>query len=565
MNDEINSALTVCSKFEESRSKFGGKCAGLKLLDILTREYTISELSQKNSSLVNVPHFNVDNSIFEKYELFIEREVGDNFQLIEKKENLLYKKLEMILNLSNSIDDFFNNFLEKAIQWMKSHRISGEMWHFRGSTTNEDWINKELFGSLPTVSIGNFDLKYSRLDGNILHSLDRLKEDPEKNTKKLIQLWEERENRQVLRKTVFYRGIFDVFNEYYILKRLNPELLNDKLSIAIMPSIISNNKEVYSIHSTIYSSIYSEQKSPTRIELTKILQNRGNLENEILPLQLVEIDEVHTVVYPSTDIERYKDGAFESIFDEYQRKNPYVINGKNCALSKSQLSHLKDFSKFCEKKLGFPIDLECIILDDPNYYDLAIFPVQIRPIPRNISKEEIEIPGDAILLTKTPFVYGVFEHHAKLLDKSGYSPIEGVDESKFLIPYTQQSKYSGLAKITLDASTALSHDMAFLPSGLRTWDSVYTLVYEKRRDKYAQIGFIGGDDTIHSYINQDSYFRDDLHIQYSFSPMSISIKSDGMRGIIYMTKEQQELFNTSSKTPRPQKYIDHYLSGEIPF
>ena len=564
MNKYIASAQKIDSAFEKKRKQYGGKIAGLSLLEKLIYMYEQENSNEYDFSLNNVPSFSVDLHVFERYEKFLDLHIGDDFNKLDLKRNLLKKKLEFILNSTSVTERFFEKYYQDFTSWIKNNKISSSSWHFRSSTTGEDWIKKEFYGSLPSVCISNNS--YENIDLEIMSILDRLDNHDSNDINALSRLWEEKRHGKKMDKHVFYDGIFRILNDFYILRKLNPEeLLEEKISISIMPTILAQNKNAKELHSTVYSSTYSKEDSPTRIELIDV-QEYSFLENKINPLQLIECDEKEIRVFTSTDIETYRNSNIESIYETYQEKNPYTINEKHCALPKSQLKYLRQFSKFCEKKLGFSVDIESIIINDSYYSNqFQVYPVQIRPILIEIKKQNIDIPDDAIVLRKTPYVSGIFEHHRKLLDRRGYFPIEGINNQNYFIPYSQRSKYSSLVKITLDASTALSHDMEFLPSAFRTWSSVHDVIYEPSRKNYCQIGFIGGDKELYKFINQNMYSKNKLHIEYSLSPMNLSVKSDGRWGVIYITKQQQELFEKTPRRPIPQEYIDYFQLENIPF
>lgn len=222
----------------------------------------------------------------------------------------------------------------------------------------------------------------------------------------------------------------------------------------------------------------------------------------------------------------------------HQESNPFEINGQRCSVSALNIQQMRDFAKFFEDTLGYPVNLEFVVADN------TLYPVQLRPVPTLPKRREVAslgpLPKEQHLLAETPFVMGSFRARARL----AFAHYKNDYAHKFGEPVIMwhDEWYKGHRFYATDDNclvlfnpyegAALTHSISLLPPR------------GPRRDRFK---FIGVPDTglADKLLRCTRDVREkvgDGTGRFAYTPFEITVESDGRRGRMYVDKEYAHYF-----------------------
>ncbi len=474
MNQYIESAQRIFPQFEYYRRNHGGKAAGLKLLEQILR----------NS---NLPNSHI-------YELLPFKFLSLNLYNYYKSHEYNHSSVKRIILPENTIN-------------------SKNMFHFRSSSTLEDWVNLDLFGTFETVS------RVIESKGDI--------------NKAILELFQE----------------FKYFQENEFISE------DDSLGIVIMPSLCETDK--FKKINIQVDTFNDEKGEVIRVETS---QSRF-FEDQINLSQLIDYRSQNNIEIYQLSKDYYSGSDYK---DSFNFNNPYEINGKRTSITKTSLEKIVNLTRLCKESLGFEVNMEYVILEYRKIeYHKNIFTLQLRPSRIQNKLKKVKLDDNYILLGKTPCVFNEFDLELPLLfrernkysDDFGNSDYFSVhrDRRQFNRIRGNSSKYSQLKGVVgIDSGFALNHDTQLLPH----------VFYGRNEFKYLGMPHIK-DDILNLLTNYIGVHRNLI------SEIPLRFQSNGRYGQVSINKKHMSKLHyhqESMKLKRLNKQIKEIqLSYNVPF
>lgn len=475
MNEYIESALRIFPQFDFYRKNYGGKAAGLKLLEEILR--------------TNPYYFSFED----KYSLlpckFLSLKLYDYFKKYKNNNPSIYR-ITLPRNTINSQNKF----------------------HFRSSSTLEDWIDLSLFGTFLTIS------------EKIQHKRDLVSS---------------------------ISALFQSFTYYQEISYISE---NESLGVVIMPSLY--NSERYKLINVQVDTFNDGENDVYRIESSQ----EGSFEDRINLSQLIDYMSNENISIYQLSKEYYELDSKDS----FNFNNPYEVNGMRSSISNKEIRNIVRLATLCKKTLGFEVNLEFGILQDRrSSYGGYIFPLQLRPSPNQAVFKKIELDTNYIMLGKTPCVFNEFDMELPLLFREGYKYSDDFGDKDYFSLHRDGRQYNRLrgdekkfsqikGVIGIDSGFALNHDMELLPHTF----------YGRNEFRYLGIPHMG--DQIQNFLTAQIGEHSSL-----ISEVPFKMQSNGRYGQISLHKKHFSKLHYGQETLKLKKLNDLIqelkMGEEIPF
>ena len=373
--------------FEEILKRFGGKNAGIKLVEKLVNDYDfyVPDYVPISTDLYTIAQEILREEIKSPNEEYIRQEGIKSYHENEA-DTFLNLNLEEILLKDPNFKSQIHKELRKIRRKFNPNdsKNEGLKFHIRSSSTIEDFRDDRYYGTFKTNSY--FESPFFK-----------------RNTRDMPRI---------------VSGLIDQIKWFYAMKEHWPydmELEGENLAMMVMAS------HEHQLHITSYSS-YPETNNSTVIHEI----GKSTIDESPDPLCLIKVhgDKIKDVEIIPATYEAYEKFDSNTSLDKYrdfhslhERINPYSINGVRSPINIDQINKLTKILQRLEDTLGYSVNTEILMNKESSeydYYSLGI--VQIRPTPILENFKPLEdLSENYTLLFKTPFVKGIFEYEAPVL------------------------------------------------------------------------------------------------------------------------------------------------------
>jgi len=514
-------------KFNQLINEVGGKGAGLELLHKLQGNYNKrQEYGVCGEDWGYVGYFSIGTSLYAEAERVLKKVLKKPLQFYHKhtenKFNHPKTNDEAAWQISSDqlvpylmADKRFAKEISITLMkcgkrfrtWPKNYH-----YHVRSSSTIEDWRDDRYFGTFSTLQRVNSFFKGEK-DKHIplrYHLISLIKR--------------------------FYWMKHHAKDQYKLHE-------NEKLGIVVTPSVTK-----YMMRNLIVFSSYPEDEdSGVVIEVQdKERSYLGALQLLCVKGNDIEIQEAQSYNYmEQNDEDLCKENLHRkrTETERYCEKFIYDVQGQRSLLSEKDIKQIARFAKFCEEKIGYPVNLELVYTKSEGNLR-RIYPVQIRPAPVLNPKRKVKIleplPEDKYLIAETPFVIGSYRKTGPLVlaeNKNGHFhyqfnedvimwETEGDKGHRF---YFADKHCIGI--LNPDKASALTHDVSIVPP------------FGKDRDEFVFMGVPGLEDKLLECLENVQVLGKEGYIcRYGWSQFPFTMESDGRKGRLYIDRKNLKKF-----------------------